>query len=79
MLWSLIMSIAFCFGGFSADWTLAFSIVGMLFFIGFIIFDTYMIVTRYALRSVDPCIAPLALAPQIATLPYLFCMGGQSD
>jgi len=66
VLWSLIMSLAFCFGGFSADWTLAFSIVGMLFFIGFIIFDTYMIVTRFGVD--DYIIAAIELYLDVINL-----------
>ena len=46
LLWSLIMSLAFTLGGFSASWQMAFCIVGVALFVGFIIFDTYMIVTR---------------------------------
>ena len=46
MIWSLILSIAFMFGGFSVGWQLGFVIFGMILFIGFILFDTYMITTR---------------------------------
>ena len=46
LMWSLIMSIAFAFGGWSFSWTLVFTIVVALLFIGFIVFDTYQIVTR---------------------------------
>ena len=46
IVWSLIMSIAILFGGVSVGWYLAYSILGMILFIGFILYDTYMIVTR---------------------------------
>ena len=46
MIWSLIMSLAFTIGGSSASWHLALAIVGVALFTGFIIYDTYMIVTR---------------------------------
>lgn len=45
MLWSCIMSIAFCFGGYSASWSLVGAIIGMILFVAFIVYDTYMIVT----------------------------------
>ena len=46
MIWSLIMSIAFSFGGYSASWHYIFVIFGIAIFVGFIIYDTYMIITR---------------------------------
>lgn len=46
LMWSCIMSIAFAFGGWSFSWTLVFTIMVALLFIGFIVFDTYQIVTR---------------------------------
>ena len=46
LFWSCILSICMAFGGYSASWSLAWVIVGMIIFVGFIIYDTYMIVTR---------------------------------
>lgn len=46
VIWSLIMSLFFAFGGYSASWELVFVIFGMAIFVGFIVYDTYMIVTR---------------------------------
>ncbi len=46
LFWSFILSICFMFGGYSASWSLAWTIMGMIVFVGFIIYDTYMIVTR---------------------------------
>jgi FtsH-binding integral membrane protein len=58
MLWSLIMTIAFLAGGWSASWSLVFVLLGVCLFVGFIVYDTYMIVTRlgvddYMLAAVE--------------------------
>lgn len=46
LIMSLILSIAFAFGGFSKGWGIVLAVLGVCLFIGFIIYDTYQIVTR---------------------------------
>ena len=80
LLWSLIMSLAFTLGGFSASWQMAFCIVGVARFVGFIIFDTYMIVTRLGVD--DYIIAAIELYLDVINLflmilQLLVLCGGQ--
>ena len=80
LLWSLIMSLAFTLGGFSASWQMAFCIVGVALFVGFIIFDTYMIVTRLGVD--DYIIAAIELYLDVINLflmilQLLVLCGGQ--
>ena len=82
LLWSLIMSLAFTLGGFSASWQMAFCIVGVALFVGFIIFDTYMIVTRLGVD--DYIIAAIELYLDVINLflmilQLLVLCGGQRN
>jgi len=82
MIWSVIMSLAFTIGGFSAGWEMAFVIVGIIIFVGFIIYDTYMIVTRLGVD--DYIIAAIELYLDVVNF-FLFvlqllvlCGGGRN-
>jgi len=80
LIWGLIMSLAFTIGGFSAGWHLVFVILGVILFTGFIIYDTYMIVTRVGLD--DYVIAAIELYLDIINLfllvlALLTCSGGR--
>ena len=46
LVWSLIMSIFFTIGGYSASWHMVFVIFGVALFVGFILYDTHMIITH---------------------------------
>lgn len=45
LIMSLILSLAFAFGGFSKGWGIVLAVLGVCLFVGFIIYDTYKIVT----------------------------------
>jgi len=82
MIWSLIMSIFFTFGGYSASWHLAFVIVAVAIFVGFIIYDTYMIVTRlgvdeYIIAAIELYLDVINLFLNILQLLVL-CGGGRN-
>ena len=82
LLWSCIMSIAFTCGGYSASWHLAFVIVGVALFVGFIIYDTYMIVTHlgvddYVIAAIELYLDVVNMFLYILQLLVL-CGGGRN-
>ena len=81
IVWSLILSLAFTFGGYSYSWTLVFVIFGVLLFVGFIIYDTYMIVTRlgvddYVIAAIDLYLDVINMFLYLLQLLTL-CSGGR--
>ena len=66
IIWSFILSLAFAFGGYSASWHYVFVIFGIIIFVGFIVYDTYMIVTRLGVD--DYIIAAIELYLDIINL-----------
>ena len=46
LVWGLILGLAFSIGGFSRDWHIVWAVLGVILFTGYIIYDTYMIVTH---------------------------------
>lgn len=82
LVWSLILSLAFTIGGYSGSWHLVFVIFGVILFVGFIVYDTYMIVTHlgvddYVIAAIDLYLDVINLFLYLLQLLTL-CSGGRN-
>ena len=82
LIWSLILSIALTVGGFHASWGIVLVILGVVLFTGFIIFDTYNIITYLGVDDYIVAAVELYLDVVNMFLYILTCLslgsGGQS-